>query len=96
LPVCLDEDDPIRMQASLRESRKEQVRPHQAPNDLASCPRRDAGDKERSRSTIDDARSAASELMHRTMGKSPARQYGIDLRHTEGKTVPLPARAPLQ
>ena len=96
MPVCLDEDDPIRMQASLRESRKEQVRPRQAPNDLASCARRNAGGKERRGSSVDDARSAASELMHRTMGKSPARQYGIDLRHTEGKTVPLPARAPLQ
>ena len=89
-PIGFDEDDAVGMEANLGKSRKEQIRPRQAPDDGAFGARGNAGDTKGCSRTIDGARAAACKLMQRSIGETTTRQGRIDFGNAKGqRSCPL-------
>lgn len=63
----------------------EEVRPGDAPKDLAFGAGRDAGAEERGRSAIDCAVTTTGHLVQRTKSEASARESRIHLGDSEGK-----------
>jgi len=84
-------DDTVGLQANLRESWSKQVRPGDAPEDLALNAGRNSGREESGRCIIDRTIVAASDLMQRTEGEAPTRLVVSPLQR--GQTAILLRRA---
>jgi hypothetical protein len=93
--VGLHEDHPICFQSDLRQRRKEQVRPRQAPDDWSFCAGRDPRRKERRRGSIDGSCSASREFMECAVGQSAPRKNRIYFRHPEFQASDLLHRTAL-
>jgi len=83
LVADLDIDHAVGMQPSLRERRREEVAPSNAPENLAGKTGEDAGRKEGGRGTMDRAIAAPGHFMKGGKRKAAARQYPVD--HTDSK-----------
>lgn len=79
----LDIDNAVRFQAGLRQRRREQVGPGDAPQHFASRARRDAASKERRRRAINGAVAAACDFVQRAERQSAAREPCIELGDSE-------------
>ncbi len=84
------------MKARLRQCRKEQVRPRQAPDDLSIRPCRNPGNKQGDSRTVDDTRPTPGKLVQRAIGKAPAWKNGVDLRNSKRQIVCFTPGIPLQ
>lgn len=84
------------MEPGLRQCWKEQIRACQAPEDLTLGPCCDPGDAKGGCRAIDGPRPTTGKLMQGAIGKTAARQYGIDLRHSKGKAATTSRRAALK
>lgn len=69
----LDVDYPVGDEPRLCDRRREQVRPRDAPQDLALGAGGDACAEQRCRRTIDGAVTAASDFMQRAKRETPSR-----------------------
>ena len=74
----VDVDDPVRAEADLRERRREQILPSDAPQDLAFGARRDAGGEQRGRSTIDGGVATSRHFVQRPKCQPAAGQAAVD------------------
>ena len=85
-------DDAIGLQASLGESRRKEIRPGEAPENLAVRACRDPGGEERRSSAIDGTVATASHLMKRPMGQpaaGEARVHGGKAERQHASNVPV-------
>lgn len=81
----LDIDDAIGMKPGLRQRRRKQIVPRDAPQHLAGGSCSDAGGKECCRRAIQRTVSAAGDLMQRPQRQPSSRQNPVDCRNAEGK-----------
>lgn len=86
-PVTLHEDHPLRVQPHLRQRRKKQVRPRQAPDHRSLGSGRNPGCKQCGRGTIHRSRTATRKLVQSPVGQSATGKNGVDLRDPERKTA---------
>jgi hypothetical protein len=88
--VGFDVDDAVWMQASLRQSRREQIGSRQTPKDLSFGPRDDTGNEQRRCCAVNSIRPTARNLMQRAHRQPTARQPIVDLIDAEIKHLPFP------
>lgn len=81
----LDIDHAVGRQPRLRDCRSEEVRPRNAPEDLAFGAGGDAGAEERGRGAIDCAVTAAGHLMQRATREATAGESRVQLGNSERK-----------
>lgn len=81
----LDIDDTVGMKPGLRQRRREEILPRDAPEHLAGGSCRDAGGKQGGRCAIQRAVSAAGNLMQRPQSQPSSRQNPVDCRNAEGQ-----------
>lgn len=77
LVTGLDIDHPRRREPGLGDSRGEQVRSGEAPQDLAVCPRHHTGGEQSGGCRVNGAVPATGHLMQGAHGKSPSRKMAV-------------------
>ena len=80
-----EEDDTVFAQARLRQSRRKHVRLAETPQDLAACPRRNAGGECDRRRAVYRSIGATRHLMQGANGQPTLREAAIDLGNVERK-----------
>lgn len=93
LPIALDEDDAVRIEARLGQRREKQVWTRQTPDDLAFGAGRNPGNEQGGGGSIDGTDATACELMKSAARKTASWQHGIDLGDTEGQAFQWHRRA---
>jgi len=81
----LDIDCAGRRQSGLRQRRREQVWPRDAPQHLALGPRRHASREERGRSAVDCAIAASRHFVESAERQPAAGKAGVEIDDSEGK-----------
>lgn len=94
--VGFDEDHPVGMQPHLCQSRKEEIRSRQTPDDRSLRPRGYSRGEQSCGCAIDGPCPAASKLVQSAVGQPASRQYAIDLRNAEFQASELLHRGALE
>jgi len=92
----LDMDDAIRGEASLFQTRREQILLRHTPQNLARCSSGYPGHETGGGRTVDSAISAARDLMQTPKCQSATWQPPIQNRHAEGQNLPRARTISLQ
>lgn len=83
LVACFDIDHTIGLQTGLRQRRREQVRPRQAPKDFPLGTRGDSGGEQGSRGAVDCTIAASRHLVQSSQRKAPAWEAPVDMGDPE-------------
>ncbi|MBB4443476.1 hypothetical protein GGE15_006778 [Rhizobium esperanzae] len=88
-PVGLNINHPVMMEARLRQCRRKQIRPCQAPKDVALCARNNPGDKQRGGCAMHRIATTTSHFVQGTASQPTARKLCVDLGYSERQHLAL-------